>query len=69
MEATLRATVKKLLHPPMAHLRGAAAGGNEHQEVEAIRTLFGLDGAPHHVRDRSGTGAGNRQDLSGEYRE
>jgi glutamyl-tRNA reductase len=50
VEAALRATVNKLLHPPMAHLRAAAADGNGHQEVEAIRTLFGLDGAPQRCR-------------------
>jgi glutamyl-tRNA reductase len=46
VEAALRSTVNKLLHPPMAHLRAAAASGNGHQEVESIRTLFGLDEAP-----------------------
>jgi glutamyl-tRNA reductase len=43
VEAALRATVNKLLHPPMAHLRAAAACGNGHQEVESIRSVFGLD--------------------------
>jgi glutamyl-tRNA reductase len=44
VEAALRGTVNKQLHPPMMHLR-AAANGNSHQEAEAIRTLCGLDEA------------------------
>jgi glutamyl-tRNA reductase len=43
VEATLRAAVNKLLHPPIIHLRAAAASGNGYHEVESIRTIFGLD--------------------------
>jgi hypothetical protein len=41
----LRATVNKLLHPPMVHLRTAAASGNGDHEVESIRTMFALEEA------------------------
>jgi glutamyl-tRNA reductase len=50
VDAALRTTVNRLLHPPLAHLRAACASGNGHQEVKSIRAVFGLDGAPHPCR-------------------
>jgi glutamyl-tRNA reductase len=45
VEAALRATVNKLLHHLMVHLRSAAPSGSGYHEIESIRTMFALDAA------------------------
>jgi glutamyl-tRNA reductase len=54
VEATVRGVVNKLLHRPIVHLREAASAGNGYHEVEAIRTIFGLDGEEDSPVERTG---------------
>src|SRR5881397_513653 len=55
VEAAVRGVMNKLLHRPMVHLRAAAASGNGYHEVEAVRTIFGLDDAPSAAREADQT--------------
>ena len=45
VETYVRGVVNKLLRPPILRLREAANSGNGYHEVDAVRTIFGLNGA------------------------
>jgi glutamyl-tRNA reductase len=45
VDALVRRVTRRLLLPAILHLREAAASGNGYHEVNAVRTIFRLDGA------------------------